>query len=122
MTAPDAARIAIVDDDPAVRESLRFLLEVAGFSVDAFASAAEFSARRARSNPCGLILDHHMPIVTGLELVAQLRAAGDALPVLLITGSPSAAIIARAASLHVKVLEKPPAEQDLLAFAHSIAG
>ncbi len=121
MTAA-SPRIAIVDDDAAVRESLRFLLEVSGFAVDTFASAAEFQTRRPLANPGGIILDHHMPIVSGLELVAQLRAAGDTLPVLLITGSPSPAIAERAAALGVRVAEKPPSEHELLAFAHSVAG
>jgi two-component system response regulator FixJ len=120
--SPVPARIAIVDDDAAVRESLRFLLEVSGFAVDTFASAAEFQTGRAAVNPGGMILDHHMPIVSGLELVAQLRAAGDALPVLLITGSPSPAIAERAAALGVRVAEKPPSEHELLAFARGIAG
>jgi len=59
--------------------------------------------------------------MTGLELVERLRADGDSVPILLITGSDStAAIAARASKLGVvKVLSKPPAEQDLLDFINS---
>ncbi len=58
-----------------------------------------------------------MPGMTGLELAARLHTYGSAIPVLLITGSPSPAIAARAARLGIeKVLEKPPDEDDLLSF------
>ena len=64
-----------------------------------------------------LIIDQHMPGMTGLELAQKLRDDDDAIPILLITGSPSPAIVARAAQLGiVKVLEKPPEEADLLNF------
>jgi FixJ family two-component response regulator len=108
--------VAVVDDDPAVLDSLKFLLELAGHKVATYASAAEFLADRASAPAC-LILDHHMPHMTGLELVARLQSKGARIPVLLITGSPSPAIAARAAQLGIeKVLEKPPVEDDLLKF------
>ena len=110
--------VAVVDDDPAVLDSLRFLLEVAGHKVASYGSAMAFFADRAAKHAC-LILDHHMPQMTGLELVARLRGAGTNIPVLLITGSPSPAIIARAAQLGIKVLEKPPDEDDLLRFVNA---
>ncbi len=111
--------VAVVDDDPAVLDSLRFLLEVAGHHVATYDSAAAFLADCA-TRPACLILDHHMPRMTGLELAARLHSAGAAIPVLLITGSPSPAIVTRAAELGIeKVLDKPPAEDDLLSFANA---
>ena len=113
--------VAVVDDDPAVLDSLKFLLEVAGYKVDTYASAGAFLGDRALLPAC-LILDHHMPQMTGLELAAQLRTGGTATPILLISGELSPAIIARAAQIGIeKVLGKPPAEDDLLGFvdAHS---
>jgi two-component system response regulator FixJ len=108
--------VAVVDDDPAVLDSLKFLLEVAGYRVVIYSSAADFLGDRAPQLAC-LILDHHMPHMTGLELVSLLRTEGTEVPVLLITGSFSPAIVARAAQLGIeKVLEKPPAEEDLLSF------
>jgi two-component system response regulator FixJ len=108
--------VAVVDDDPAVLDSLRFLLEIGGHAVATYTSAAEFLADRS-SVPACLILDQHMPHMTGLELAARLRSEGTDIPVLLITGSPSRAIAARAAQLGIeKVLEKPPSEDDLLLF------
>ncbi|MBW4090061.1 MAG: response regulator [Proteobacteria bacterium] len=131
MSAPPLAgsdagavrHVGIVDDDPAVRDSLHFLLDVSGYPAATYESAADFEARRDRAGLAGLILDHHMPLVTGLELVARLRAAGDALPVLLITGSPSPTIAAQAAALGVvRTVEKPPAADELLGFVASILG
>lgn len=108
-------KVAVVDDDRAVCDSLRFLLDVLGYSVETFPSADEFlSADRHEIDR--LILDHHMPHMTGLELADRLRADGVTLPILLITGSPSPDILARAAGLGIRVLEKPPSEQDLLDF------
>jgi two-component system response regulator FixJ len=116
MTNTRRSQIAVVDDDHAVRESLRFLLEVAGKTVVAFASATDFLTSECRQIAC-LILDHHMPGMTGLDLVEQLRAGGSAIPVMLITGSKSHAMLARAAALGVgKVLEKPVDEVELLDF------
>jgi two-component system response regulator FixJ len=116
MVKPDKGPVAVIDDDPAVLDSLKFLLELAGHLVSTYGSAAEF-LRDYTARPACLILDHHMPQMTGLDLAARLRSAGTAIPVLLITGSPSPAIRARAAALGVeKVLEKPPGEEDLLRF------
>ncbi len=101
---------------PVVLDSLRFLLEVAGYRVTAYASAAAFLAGGQPWPEC-LILDHHMPQMTGLDLVARLREAGITARIMLITASYSAAIGERAAELGVvKVLEKPPSEEDLLDF------
>ena len=116
MTDPDGSTIAVVDDDPDVLDSLKFLLEVAGHRVTTYGSAVEFLAAGAPRPAC-LILDHHMPQMTGLELVGRLRRDGTRIPTLLITGSPAPSILARAAQLGVeRVLEKPPAERELLSF------
>lgn len=108
--------MAVIDDDPAVLESVCFLLEIAGYRVAAYASAGAFLADDVTHPRC-LILDQNMPQMTGLELAGKLRDTGATIPILLITGSPSPAIAARAAQLGVeKVLEKPPEEDELLGF------
>jgi len=88
-------KVAVVDDDHAVRESLRFLLEILGHAVEVFESAAEFLETEVQRFAC-LILDHHMPSMTGLELAEKLRNNGNLLPIMLITGSPSDTIVSRA--------------------------
>ena len=119
MTEAERRTVAIVDDDHAVRDSLRFLLEVIGYAVETFASAAEFLKSNIQHFSC-LILDHHMPNMTGLELAEKLRADGAVIPILLITGSSSPAIVARAAELDIwRVLEKPPSDDDLINFINT---
>ena len=116
MTGSARCAAAIIDDDAAVLDSLRFLLEVAGYHVATYPSALDFLADRGSRPPC-LILDHHMPHMTGLELVARLRGEGEGMRIMLITGSSTPAIVSRAAALGVaKVIEKPPVEDELIAF------
>jgi FixJ family two-component response regulator len=94
-------------------------LEVAGHVVETFASAADFLKSEVKHLAC-LILDHHMPHMTGLELAERLRADGSAIPILLITGLPSPAIVARAAELGIsRVLAKPFDEGDLPEFVNA---
>lgn len=115
MAESQPIRIAVVDDDRAVCDSLQFLLGVMGYPVETFLSAAAFLSADLREIG-RLILDHHMPQMTGLQLAEKLRADGLDLPILLITGSLSPDIVARAAGLGIRVLEKPPSEEDFLNF------
>jgi two-component system, LuxR family, response regulator FixJ len=119
MEGHRSGTVAIVDDDPAVLDSLKFLLEVMGCDVATYASALAFLDDRAVRPVC-MIVDQHMPRMTGLELAQKLWDEGAGIPLLLITGSPSAAIIARAEQLGIDgVLEKPPSEYDLLRFINA---
>lgn len=109
--------VGVVDDDIAVCNSLRFLLEAAGFAVVAFHSADQFLAAGDVNTLDCLLLDHHMPRVTGLELLQRLRQAGRQLPVALMTGSPSPQLTQQALAAGASaVLDKPLAEQALFAF------
>ena len=109
--------VAVVDDDDAVRDSLRFLLETAGFSVITFGSAAQFLDEAKVSELTCLVVDQHMPGQTGLQLIDSLRRRGTRLPVALITGSPSPDLVRLADALGVaKVMEKPLDDDALLNF------
>lgn len=109
--------VAVVDDDDAVRDSLQFLLEIAGFRVVAYSSGHQFLDEARPAELRCLLVDQHMPALTGLQLVTQLRARGSMLPVALITGSPSPDLIRRAGQLGITtVLEKPMADDVLLDF------
>jgi two-component system, LuxR family, response regulator FixJ len=107
------ARTAVVDDDPDVLDSMKFLLKAAGYDVHAYPTADSFLADEAARPDC-LIVDQHMPRMTGLELAAHLREAGAGIPMLLVTGSPSPAIVARAASLGITAVLGKPAEPEAL--------
>jgi two-component system response regulator FixJ len=115
--------VAVVDDDDAVRDSLRFLLEIAGHAVATYASAAQFLLEAPIDELTCLVVDQHMPDQTGLQLVSRLRAQGVTLPVALITGSPSADLIRLARDLDVaKVMEKPLDDDLLLDFIEHAGG
>jgi two-component system response regulator FixJ len=115
--------VVVVDDDEAVRESLRFLLDVAGYDVATFESAQDYLDHVTGQPPTCLVpatclvVDQHMPRTSGLELLAMLRQRGSRLPAVLITGSVSPDIVRRATALGVtRVLEKPLADDALLCF------
>ena len=82
-----AGLVYVVDDDEAVRDSMRWLLEANGFQVSSFASAEEFLARLPDPEPIAcLLLDVRMPGMSGLELHEELVRRGSALPLIFITG------------------------------------
>jgi FixJ family two-component response regulator len=86
MTAPAGPIVFVVDDDASVRKSLGRLIKAAGYEAEAFASVGEFLARRPYDGPCCLVLDVRMPGLTGLDLQEALRAAGQRLSIVFITG------------------------------------
>ena len=104
---PDTT-IFLVDDDPAVRDSLKLSLETYGFTVRDFASGSEFLASGDRAENSCLVLDMHMPVVSGLEVLEQLAVRKIAPPTVIITGRADDSIRQRArAAGAVAVLEKP---------------
>ena len=108
--------IFIADDDAAVRDSLRILLEAAGHCVRSFASGGDF-LRAAPSEEEGcLIVDVQMPGIDGLELQERLRAAGIGLPVIVVTGHGDVPRAVRAMKAGaVDFVEKPFSERTILA-------
>jgi FixJ family two-component response regulator len=81
-----ASTVYIVDDDEAVRDSLRWLLEANSYRVRAYASAESFLAEFDEQQPGVLIVDVRMPGMSGLELQEQLIARKSTMPVVFITG------------------------------------
>jgi two-component system, LuxR family, response regulator FixJ len=110
-----AERVFIVDDDEAVRDSLKLLLESYGMEVEEFGSTADFARQyRPRPSAC-LILDQHLPGSTGLDFLSSSEGARLHIPVILLTGRADSALRARAAQLGVRAfLEKPVADDVLL--------
>ena len=107
--------VHVVDDDEAVRDSTRALLESHGFEVRDYASAKEFLVD-APPKPKGcMLLDLHMPGMSGMELLDTLYAQGSRLPVIAITGRSDSALkerVVRAGAL--MLLDKPVADDALL--------
>jgi len=77
--------IIIVDDDESVRRALRRLLRSVGMTVTTFATAEEFLESTGQPPPGCLILDVHLPGLSGLELQKRLIAEGRCAPVVFIT-------------------------------------
>jgi two-component system response regulator FixJ len=99
--------VIVVDDDVAVRNSLKFSLEVEGFAVRAYSGGIELLKDSELLREACLVIDQNMPGMNGLDLVAQLRARDVAAPAILITSYPTAALSARAAKAGVAIVEKP---------------
>lgn len=102
-----AAIVGIVDDDPAVRNSLKFALELEGLAVGTYGSAAELLRVPDLARFNCLVVDYNMPGMNGLDLVARLRELQVSAPIILITSSPSKAVMARAGQVRVDIVEKP---------------
>jgi two-component system response regulator MprA len=78
-------QILVVDDEPAVRDSLDRALRLEGYTVDLAADGAEALGALEGERPDAVVLDLMMPRVDGLEVCRRMRAAGDRTPVLVLT-------------------------------------
>ena len=85
MEDTSRVRILVADDDPAVRESLRRSLSFNGYDVDLVDDGEAALTQIDTQRPDGVILDINMPRLDGLETCRRIRAAGDDLPVLMLT-------------------------------------
>jgi len=106
--------IFVVDDDVAVRSSLKFSLEIEGFSVKAYPEAANLLAEADLPSAGCLVLDYNLPGMNGLALLKRLRERGISMPALLITTHPSLALRERAAAAGIRIIEKPLLNNALL--------
>jgi two-component system, LuxR family, response regulator FixJ len=103
----DSPIVAVVDDDPAVCNSLKFSLELEGFRVRTYRSgAALLRAGDFEGYDC-FVIDQKMPGLSGLETIAALRSQRFSAPAILIVSEPSAGVSARAAAAKVPIVEKP---------------
>jgi RNA polymerase sigma factor (sigma-70 family) len=111
----DQPRIYIIDDDPAVLDSLALLLELHGFETERFESAEAFLAAYSPAWSGCVLVDLRMPGMSGLELQAEMGSRGFDMPLIMITahGETSAARTSLKAGA-VDFLEKPIDNQQLL--------
>ncbi|RFP09143.1 response regulator [Duganella sp. BJB488] len=107
--------VAVVDDDEAVRRALLRLLRSAGIAARAYAGGAEFLAALDDGHPCCVVLDMHMPGLSGLEVQARLATLAPAVGVIIITGHQTAAEQAQAQLRQpLAYLNKPVDDQAIL--------
>jgi len=110
---PDQCVVHVVDDDPALRRSLRFLLESVEWKVQLHASAEEFlQAAGGGGEPACVLLDIRMPAMSGLELQQVLHERGIAMPIVFMTGHADVSMAVQAMkSGAADFIEKPFKDQ-----------
>jgi two-component system, LuxR family, response regulator FixJ len=99
--------VVVVDDDRAVCGSLKFSLELEGFSVRTFRNGADLLQEGNLEDCSCFVVDQRMPGMSGMELIAKLRERKVATPAILIISQPSDALSMRAAKAAVPIVEKP---------------
>jgi len=113
MTA--ASLVFVVDDDPSVRSSLKFLLSTVGLQAETFESADSFLRRKAPDTPSCLVLDVRLPGLSGLDFQRELAARNVCIPIVFLTGHGDIPMSVRAMKAGaVEFLTKPFRDQDLL--------
>jgi CheY-like chemotaxis protein len=118
MRATKEARdysILIADDDSQSRDALRDIMEPEGFRT-LLASSGEEAVDIVRGRPVDLVLlDMHMPTLTGLETLLLVRQINALLPAILVTGDPSESLVRRAIQAQFySVIPKPVSKGVLL--------
>ena len=112
---PHNARVFIIDDDAAMRDSLEFLLGTAGFAVTPFGSAAQFLDALPHLGFGCLVTDIRMSEVDGIELLKRLKTASIKLPVVVMTGHGDVPLAVEAMKLGaIDFLEKPFEDERLI--------
>ena len=107
--------VHIVDDDPAIRQAMEFLMRSVGMRYEIYRSADEFLSAHDESVSGCLVLDIRMPGMGGLELQERLRERGSSLPIIFITGHADVPMAVDAMQKGAfDFIQKPFRDQDLL--------
>jgi RNA polymerase sigma factor (sigma-70 family) len=107
--------VFVVDDDPSVRSSLKFLLSTVGLQVESFDSADAFLRKTLPDAPSCLVLDVRLPGLSGLDFQRELTAKNITIPIIFLTGHGDIPMSVRAMKAGaVEFLTKPFRDQDLL--------
>ena len=111
----EAPVVFVVDDDPSVRSSLKFLISTVGLHVETFDSAEAALQKLTPDAPACLVLDVRLRGLSGLDLQAELAARNCQVPIVFITGHGDIPMSVRAMKAGaVEFLTKPFRDQDLL--------
>jgi len=110
------ASVYIIDDDPSVRTGLTRIVKAAGINAESFKSAEDFlSSEQYKEHGC-IILDVHMPEMTGPELQEKLIEAGSSMPIIFLSAYSDVPTTAKTMKKGaVDFLEKPVDQEDLMA-------
>jgi two-component system response regulator FixJ len=99
--------VLVIDDDPAILASLKFSLEIEGYSVHTYTSAKALLADASGKSWGCLVIDYNLVDGNGLQLLDELRRRGTTIPAILITTNPGPHLRMRAAAASVSIVEKP---------------
>ena len=111
----EASTVYVVDDDPAMRDSLRWLLESVDFQVHVFESATAFLEQYGGHRPACLVLDVRMPGMSGLDLQDELVRRDVTIPMIMISAHGDVPVAVRALKTGaIDFIEKPFSDQLLL--------
>lgn len=112
---PEAALIAVVDDDKSIRNAMQDLLHAAGYSTSTFGNATSFLDSPVRASAACVVADMRMPGMTGLQLHEHLATSGIEMPIVIITAHPEELTRERAHAAGITcILTKPFAPDELL--------
>lgn len=112
---PDAGVVVVVDDDDAIREALDSLLRASGLAVTTFSSARELLASRLPDAAACLVLDVHLPDLSGLDLQRELAKADVRIPIIFLTGHGSIPMSVQAMKAGAaEFLTKPVSDEELI--------
>jgi len=106
--------VYVIDDDPAIRDSLDFLLSSAGFSVRAFDSGQVFLDALAKLEHGCVVTDMRMPGIDGMELLRRVNSGARKLPVIVMTGHGDVPLAVEAMKLGALDFLEKPFEDDRL--------
>ena len=116
-----AELVHVIDDDPAVRDSLSFLLETAKLETRVYDSAIAFLEAVPDVTSGCIVTDVRMPEMTGIELVRRLKAQGFTLPIIMITGHADVPLAVEAMKAGVADFIEKPFNDDILLAAIATA-
>ena len=112
----ELSRVAIVDDDASVRKALSRLLKACAMNSETFGSGQEFLDSLSARRPRCVVVDQHMPEMTGLDLQRHLRRRGIGIPAIIITAHDQPGLREQCSSAGaVAYLLKPLREDELMA-------
>ena len=106
--------LLIVEDDHAVRDSMRMVLEIYGYKVEVFGTGEDFMARAVLSADCCVILDVNLPGASGLGVLEQLRSRGCLVPAVVMSARGTIETRATAKRLNALAFFDKPVNVDCL--------
>ncbi|WP_159587484.1 response regulator [Chelativorans xinjiangense] len=106
--------ILVIEDDKAVRDSLRMVLELYGYEVDEYSSGEELLAHGVQNDGACVILDVNLPGANGLNVLEKLRAMDNPVPAIVVSGRATEEVHAQAKRLNALAFFDKPIDIDAL--------